>query len=41
LHDDDLVPPGSRSTERQRIIDEVKTPLADPGLVVPMVTTNL
>src|SRR3954447_5227233 len=41
FHDDDLVPPGSSSSERQRIIDEFKKALADTGLVVPMVTTNL
>jgi xylose isomerase len=41
FHDDDLVPPGSGSTERQRIIDEFKQALKDTGLVVPMVTTNL
>ena len=41
FHDDDLIPPGSSSTERQRIIDEFKTALADTGMVVPMVTTNL
>jgi xylose isomerase len=41
FHDDDLVPPGSSSTERQRIIDEFKAALAETGLVVPMVTTNL
>lgn len=41
FHDDDLIPPGSSSTERQRIIDEFTQALADTGLVVPMVTTNL
>jgi xylose isomerase len=41
FHDDDLVPPGSSSTERQQIIDEFKAALAETGLVVPMVTTNL
>jgi xylose isomerase len=41
FHDDDLVPPGSSSTERQRIIEEFKQALKDTGLVVPMVTTNL
>src|SRR4051812_12705334 len=41
FHDDDLIPPGSSSSERQRIIDEFKQALADTGLVVPMVTTNL
>jgi xylose isomerase len=41
FHDDDLIPPGSSSTERQRIIDEFTQALADTGMVVPMVTTNL
>jgi xylose isomerase len=41
FHDDDLVPPGSSSSERSRIIDEFKGALAETGLVVPMVTTNL
>ena len=41
FHDDDLVPPGSTSSERQLIIDEFKAALEETGLVVPMVTTNL
>jgi xylose isomerase len=41
FHDDDLVPPGSSGSDRQRIIDEFKAALAETGLVVPMVTTNL
>ncbi len=41
FHDDDLIPPGSSGTERQRIIDEFRAALAETGLVVPMVTTNL
>jgi xylose isomerase len=41
FHDDDLIPPGSSSGERQRIIDEFKAALAETGLQVPMVTTNL
>jgi xylose isomerase len=41
FHDDDLIPPGSSSSERTRIIDEFKGALAETGLVVPMVTTNL
>jgi xylose isomerase len=41
FHDDDLIPPGSSSTERQRIIDEFRSALDDTGMVVPMVTTNL
>ena len=41
FHDDDLVPPGSSSTERDRIIGEFKKALDETGMVVPMVTTNL
>jgi xylose isomerase len=41
FHDDDLVPPGSSSADRQRIIGEFKHALGETGLVVPMVTTNL
>src|SRR3954468_21921650 len=41
FHDDDLVPPGSSSSDRQRIIDEFRQALDETGLVVPMVTTNL
>jgi xylose isomerase len=41
FHDDDLVPPGSSSADRDRIIGEFKDALAQTGLVVPMVTTNL
>ncbi|HSU34074.1 MAG TPA: xylose isomerase [Propionibacteriaceae bacterium] len=41
FHDDDLIPPGSSSTERTRIIDEFKKALEETGMVVPMVTTNL
>jgi len=41
FHDDDLIPPGSSSSERSRIIEEFKTALAETGMVVPMVTTNL
>jgi xylose isomerase len=41
FHDDDLIPPGSSGSERQRIIDEFRAALAETGLVVPMVTTNL
>jgi xylose isomerase len=41
FHDDDLIPPGSSATERQRIIDEFTRALKETGLVVPMVTTNL
>jgi xylose isomerase len=41
FHDDDLIPPGSSSTERDKIITEFKAALAETGLVVPMATTNL
>ena len=41
FHDDDLVPPGSSPSDRQRIVDEFRQVLADTGMVVPMVTTNL
>jgi xylose isomerase len=41
FHDDDLIPPGSSSADRQRIIDEFKKALDDAQIVVPMVTTNL
>lgn len=41
FHDDDLFAFGSTDAERQREIDRLKGALADTGLVVPMVTTNL
>ena len=41
FHDDDLIPPGSSSTERQRTIDEFRKALDEAQIVVPMVTTNL
>ena len=41
FHDDDLIPPGTDSTGRDRIVAGFKQALADTGLVVPMVTTNL
>src|SRR5947208_16320269 len=41
FHDDDLVPPGSSASERARIIAEFKAALAETGLAVPMVTTNV
>jgi xylose isomerase len=41
FHDDDLIPPGTSSAERQRIIDEFRAALDETGIVVPMVTTNL
>jgi xylose isomerase len=41
FHDDDLIPPGSSSAERQKIIKEFTAALEETGIVVPMVTTNL
>ena len=41
FHDDDLIPPDSSSSERQKIIDQFTTALKETGMVVPMVTTNL
>ncbi|HWI30804.1 MAG TPA: xylose isomerase [Microbacterium sp.] len=41
FHDDDLFAFGSTNAERQKQIDRLKGALADTGLVVPMVTTNL
>jgi xylose isomerase len=41
FHDDDLVAFGSTDAERQKQIDRLKQALADTGIVIPMVTTNL
>lgn len=41
MHDDDLFAFGSTDAERQTQIDRLKGALADTGLVMPMVTTNL
>ncbi|MGG7463053.1 MULTISPECIES: xylose isomerase [unclassified Plantibacter] len=41
FHDDDLFAFGSTDAERQKQIDRMKQALADTGIVVPMVTTNL
>ncbi|MBK4348448.1 xylose isomerase [Lacisediminihabitans changchengi] len=41
FHDDDLFAFGSTDAERQKQIDRLKQALADTGLVIPMVTTNL
>ncbi len=41
FHDDDLFAFGSSDAERQTQIDRLKGALADTGLIVPMVTTNL
>ena len=41
FHDDDLVPFGSSASERDKHIARFKDALAETGLVVPMMTTNL
>lgn len=41
FHDDDLFAFGSDDAARQKEIDRLKGALADTGLIVPMVTTNL
>jgi len=41
FHDDDLFAFGSTDAERQRQIDRLQKALADTGIIVPMVTTNL
>ncbi|MCU1407119.1 MAG: xylose isomerase [Glaciihabitans sp.] len=41
FHDDDLFPFESTDSQRQNQIDRLKGALADTGIVVPMVTTNL
>lgn len=41
FHDDDLIPPDSSNSNRQRIIDEFTNALQETGMVVPMVTTQL
>ena len=41
FHDDDLFAFGSTDAARQTEIDRLKQALADTGLVVPMITTNL
>jgi len=41
FHDDDLFAFGSTDAERQTQIDRLKQVLADTGIIVPMVTTNL
>ncbi len=41
FHDDDLIPAGSSETERTRIVEAFKAALAETGMVVPMMTTNL
>ena len=41
FHDNDLYPFGSTASERDNQIARLKKALADTGLVVPMITTNL
>jgi xylose isomerase len=41
FHDDDLIPFGTSGAERDKIVERFKGALADTGVVVPMVTTNL
>jgi len=41
FHDNDLFAFGSTDAERQKQIDRLKGALADTGLIVPMITTNL
>jgi xylose isomerase len=41
FHDDDLVPRGSSSSERDRIVREFRQALDATGMKVPMATTNL
>ncbi|MBO0719395.1 MAG: xylose isomerase [Blastocatellia bacterium] len=41
FHDNDLIPIDATAAERDKIVREFKTALADYGMVVPMATTNL
>jgi len=41
FHDDDLFAFGCTDAERQKQIDRLQKALADTGMIVPMVTTNL
>jgi xylose isomerase len=41
FHDDDLFAFGSTDAERQKQINRLKKALADTGLIIPMMTTNL
>ena len=41
FHDDDLIPFGASPAEREARLDKFGQALAETGLVVPMVTTNL
>ena len=41
FHDDDLVPFGSTDSEREKVLERFEGALAETGMEVPMVTTNL
>jgi xylose isomerase len=41
FHDDDLIPFGTSDDERAKLISRFRDALAETGLVVPMMTTNL
>ncbi|TBN55454.1 xylose isomerase [Glaciihabitans arcticus] len=41
FHDDDLFPFEATEAERQTEIDRLKKALADTGIIIPMITTNL
>ncbi|HTZ42925.1 MAG TPA: xylose isomerase [Jatrophihabitans sp.] len=41
FHDNDVVPFGAPAAERDRLLARFRQALADTGIVVPMVTTNL
>jgi xylose isomerase len=41
FHDDDLVPPGASTAERDQIVNRFRRALDEHGLRVPMATTNL
>jgi xylose isomerase len=41
FHDDDVIPFGSSDSEREKHIARFKDALAETGLIVPMMTTNL
>jgi xylose isomerase len=41
FHDDDVIPFGSSAVERDRCVSRLTAALAETGLAVPMVTTNL
>jgi xylose isomerase len=41
FHDDDLVPPGSSTADREEILKRFRRALDETGMKVPMATTNL